>query len=106
MFVMRGPLKERIYCVNPKIKWESVDKANINEGCLSAPGEFLKLNRSNTVILKYQDEKGVSRERFFTEVHAVCVKHETDHLLGQSFLENASLDKKIRKQLAKKWGVG
>jgi len=107
MFVMRGPLGyfDKLYFVNPKITWESSDKSTITEGCLSAPGEFLSLGRSNTVIVKYQDEKGVSKERFFTGVHAVCVLHEIEHLNGVSFMQHDSIPKKMRKELAKKWDV-
>jgi peptide deformylase len=104
-FVMKGPIGERVYCVNPYIEWFSLDMANLNEGCLSAPGDFLTLPRTNSIVLTYKTETGFKKSRLFSGIHSVCAQHELEHLNGKAFLESPALDKKIRKELAKKWGL-
>lgn len=103
-FVMLGAYNVRNYIVNPVILSVSQLKANIPEGCLSAPGDFVVVpERSQTLVLKYQTETGVERTRVFEGIYAVCVQHEVEHLEGKSFLDSPGIDKKRRKQLVKKW---
>lgn len=105
MFTMLGPDGEKIYLVNPKILTRSVVPANLQEGCLSAPGELLTLDeRASWVKVKYQDETGKEHDRVFKGIHSVCVQHETDHLEGKSHLQSKSIKAVKRKALAKKWG--
>lgn len=106
MFVMLGPEEEKLFIVNPKIIKRSVLPANIKEGCLSAPGEFLILEeRASWIKVQHQDETGTSHEKVFKGIHAVCFQHELDHLNGLSHLQSKSLTKSKRKELAHKWGI-
>lgn len=104
-FVMQGPFGQRLYVVNPLIRDRSKETSPLVEGCLSAPGDFLSLKRSEIVYLDYQDETGKPVSKIFTSYFSICVQHEIDHLDGKSFLESEVLDKKTRKRLAKKWGL-
>ena len=105
MFTMLGPNDQPLKLVNPVITKRSQAPANLREGCLSAPGEFLMLSeRASWVEVSFQDEKGVKHVKVFKGIHAVCVQHETDHLNGKSHLESNSIHKARRKELAKKWG--
>ncbi len=105
MFTMLGPNDEKIFLVNPVITARSLAPANLREGCLSAPGEFLVLpERAIWVEVTFQNEKGEKRVRIFKDIYAVCIQHEMDHLLGKSHLESKSINKAKRKELAKKWG--
>jgi peptide deformylase len=106
MFTMLGPSEEKLYIVNPKILEKSKISANLQEGCLSAPGELLTLEeRASWVKVKFQDETGKEHERVFKGIHSVCIQHETDHLEGKSHLQSKSLKSAKRKALAKKWGI-
>ena len=106
MFTMLGPENEKLFIINPKIILQSKMQANVKEGCLSAPGEFLMLNeRTMWVQIMYQDETGGVRSGKFQGLHAVCVQHEMDHLDGKSHLQSKSLSRQVRRGLAKKWGV-
>ena len=106
MFTMLGPDNEKLFIVNPKILLQSKTPANVGEGCLSAPGEFLVLNeRTMWVQIMYQDETGGPRSAKFQGLHAVCVQHEMDHLDGKSHLQSKSLSRARRRELAKKWGI-
>lgn len=106
MFVMAGPDNEKIFLVNPKIVKKSQVPANMREGCLSAPGEFLVLGeRASWVQVEFNDLKGWPQSRVFKGLHAVCVQHEIDHLDGKSHLMSKSIPKFKRKELYKKWGI-
>jgi peptide deformylase len=104
MFTMAGP-NGKLYLVNPVITAKSLAPANIKEGCLSAPGEFLiLLERTSWVEVSYQDEHGVEKKDIFKGIYSVCAQHEIDHLNGKSHLQSASIPRSQRKLLAKKWG--
>lgn len=106
MFVMAGLDDEKLFLINPKIIARSEAPANLTEGCLSAPNEFLMVpERASWVQVDYQDQKGLMNRRVFHSLHAVCVQHEIDHLDGKSHLTSKSIPKAKRKQLAKKWGL-
>lgn len=105
-FVMAGVDQERLFIINPKIVKRSDFSANMKEGCLSAPGEFLILKeRSSWVQVDFQNEKGELQRRVFKDLHAVCIQHEMDHLDGKSHLMSSSIPKKRRKELQKRWGI-
>jgi peptide deformylase len=106
MFVMVGLQNEKLFIINPKILKISEQPANMREGCLSAPGEFLLLSeRMFWVQVEFQNEKGEKKTRVFKGLHSVCVQHEIDHLDGKSHLMSKSIPKAQRKQLYNKWGL-
>lgn len=106
MFTMKGPEEEKLFIVNPKILVSAKTQANLKEGCLSAPGEFLILgDRASWVQILYQDETGTPRTGIFGDIHSVCVQHEMDHLDGKSHLQSKSLTRRVRRELQRKWGV-
>ncbi len=105
MFVMVGSDNKKLFFVNPKILERSIGPANIEEGCLSAPGEPLKLDeRASWVKVRFKDETGKEYEKVFKGIHSVCVQHEIEHLNGKSYLQSRSVNRAKRKELAKKWG--
>lgn len=105
MFTMKGPDEEKLFLVNPKIVASSMASANMREGCLSAPGEFVTLlERAAWVQVEYWDETGERRVRVFMGVHSVCAQHELDHLDGKSHLQSKSIPKSKRLEIAKRWG--
>lgn len=104
MVVIKGP-NGRLNMVNPTILKKSKIPANLKEGCLSAPGDFLIVpDRVEWVQVKYQDETGELGTVVLKGIYSVCVQHELEHLEGKSFMENKSIPKHIRKSLQKKWG--
>jgi peptide deformylase len=106
MFTMKGPEEEKLFIVNPKILVSGRAQANLKEGCLSAPGEFLILGeRAMWVQILYQDETGAPHSQTFGGIHSVCVQHEIDHLDGKSHLQSKSLTRRVRREMKRKWGV-
>ena len=57
-FVMMCNLEtnETITCFNPKIIKESKKTIKYDEGCLSYPDVFIKIERPKTIVVKYEDE--------------------------------------------------
>jgi peptide deformylase len=106
MFTMLGPEKEKLFIINPKIISISEESAELREGCLSAPDEFLLVpTRRNIVQIIYRDETGGVRTGTFRGIHAVCVQHEMQHLDGESYMQSKGLSRQIKRQLARKWGI-
>lgn len=86
MLDQKGKLWEFI---NPEIT-EREGMIMINEGCLSAPGAFVQVPRSQTVTVKAYDRNGDPFTVVCMDIEAVCVQHEYDHLEGIFYLEKTS----------------
>lgn len=73
------------------------------EGCLSVPGVYDKVERAEHVFVRYQDLDGSEQTVDATGLLAVCLQHEIDHLQGRVFVEHLSQLKqlRIRNKLAK-----
>lgn len=103
--VMLGPNHTKFFIINPRVILRSEIPANLPEACLSLPGEWVTLfERPQWVQISYQDEKGHQFSKVFTNIFAVCVLHEMDHLAGRAFFESISIPKEKRKELTKKYG--
>lgn len=85
--------------VNPDIV-ERSDELMVNEeGCLSVPQFYEKVERHKRVVVEALDREGETY-RFEAEgLLAVCVQHEMDHLLGKVFVEYLSPLKRERIKL-------
>lgn len=82
--------------VNPEIIDSSTDSKVYEEGCLSVPGIYEKVERPDTVKIRAQDVKGEWFEVDCDELLAVCIQHEIDHLNGKVFVEYLSQLKQTR----------
>lgn len=70
------------YLINPEITSSSQEKILFEEGCLSLPGQFFPIIRSEEVTVKYQNEKGLPKKLRATGLLAIVIQHEVDHLDG------------------------
>ena len=88
--------------VNPQILASSGEQV-YQEGCLSVPGIFADVTRSNAIMVTALDRHGASFELQAEGLLAVCVQHEMDHLEGKLFVDYLSPLKRemVRKKLAK-----
>ena len=73
---------EVFYLINPEITSLSQEKIIFEEGCLSLPGEFFPILRSEEVTVRYQNEKGLPKKLRATGLLAIVMQHEVDHLEG------------------------
>jgi peptide deformylase len=75
------------------------------EGCLSIPGEYEEVLRSEKVTVEYQDENGIAHSLEAEDLLAVAIQHELDHLEGRlfidrlSFVKSRSMKRRIKKEL-------
>lgn len=102
IFVMKDPKEDTeglIFC-NPYIQVYSPEKETLDEGCLSIPGNRVKISRSKWVVLKYElpttDLKPIVLSARFVGMDARCIQHEMDHLSGILVFDH------IKSPLAKK----
>ena len=95
--------KEPMYFVNPVIVSTSKNNITYEEGCLSVPGQFAEIDRSDRCHIKYLDYNGNHKELKSEGLLATCIQHEIDHLEGILFIDYLSNLKKsmIIKKLSK-----
>ncbi len=93
---------EPLILINPKIV-KKEGKQLHEEGCLSVPGIYAKVQRANKIEVQAQNIKGEQFTMQAQELLAVCIQHECDHLKGIVFLDHLSpLKRKMAlKKLAK-----
>ena len=91
----------RVY-INPQILNQSGEQ-NHEEGCLSVPGIYASVKRAENVTVRAQEMDGSFFEEKLEVLHAVCVQHEMDHLIGRLFVDYLSPLKRnmVRKKLEK-----
>lgn len=82
--------------INPEITWRSDEREVCEEGCLSVPGVYDKVERAERVRAKALDENGTPYELEADGLLAVCIQHELDHLDGKVFVEYLSPLKQTR----------
>lgn len=98
-----SPDRSEPYClINPEIL-ESAGSVVTEEGCLSVPEIFARVERAERIRVAALDRNGEPFELEAEGLLAVCIQHEMDHLLGKLFVDYLSDLKRqrIRKQLEK-----
>jgi peptide deformylase len=73
------------------------------EGCLSVPGIYEKVERAAEITVEYTDLEGDRHTLDADGLLAVCIQHELDHLEGKIFVDHLSRLKqsRIRARIAK-----
>ena len=91
-FIMYSDVKkkETITCFDPLITEYHLDKIIMDEGCLTWPGLWLKVPRSEGIRCIYYDVDG---ELVQVEMHGLesrIFQHEYDHMEGTNFTKRVS----------------
>ena len=73
--------------INPVIISKNNIKMKDTEGCLSCPGEQVKVSRSVSVNLEWQCEHGKDQHKTFYHLPSRVVQHEMDHLNGKLIID-------------------
>ena len=81
--------------INPVILEKNGVKES-EEGCLSVPGFFENVTRAEHIKIKALDRDGQVFELEATDLLAVCIQHEMDHLDGKLFVDYLSSLKRQR----------
>lgn len=89
--------------VNPRLA-DATGTAEREEGCLSVPDVYEKVQRAERVTVRALDARGEPFELEAEGLLAVCIQHEMDHLEGKVFVEKLSRLKqnRIRARLKKR----
>lgn len=74
--------------VNPELA-DPAGEFTYEEGCLSLPGIFVEIIRPNEITCRYQLLDGTPREVRATELLGRVLQHESSHLQGKLFFEDA-----------------
>ena len=82
--------------VNPELVMGSDDWVIGEEGCLSVPQIYEKVERHARVRVRALGRDGEAYEFDAEGLAAVCVQHEMDHLLGKVFVDYLSPLKRDR----------
>ena len=88
--------------VNPEIVSQHGEQVH-EEGCLSVPGIYASVKRAENITVRARKPDGETFEESLEGLHAVCVQHEMDHLIGRLFVDYLSPLKRnmVRKKLEK-----
>ena len=81
--------------INPELIASEGEQVG-EEGCLSVPGIYDKVERAERVVVRYLDLDGNVQTIEAEELLAVCLQHEMDHLQGKVFVEHLSPLKQMR----------
>lgn len=90
-------------CINPElVEVLSVTDVPMDEGCLSVPGIYKRVDRPDKIKVKYLNENGIEVVEILEGLWAKCFQHELDHINGNLFIDRISSVNKnlIRKKLA------
>ena len=81
--------------INPEIT--HMDGTTISEeGCLSVPNNYAKVERAETITVNALDENGDAFTLDADGLLAICIQHELDHLKGKLFVDYLSPLKRQR----------
>ena len=88
--------------INPVI--DSLEGSQTGEeGCLSVPGIYDKVERAERVTVHFLDLDGKKQSITTDGLLAVCIQHELDHLDGKVFVDHLSqlTQARIKSKMAK-----
>ena len=86
---------ELVVLIDPEITSQS-GTAEFEEGCLSVPGIYDRIQRAERITVRALDREGLPLELEAEGLLAVCIQHEMDHLQGRVFVEYLSRLKQSR----------
>jgi peptide deformylase len=89
--------------INPVVDILDPELGEYDEGCLSVPGFYDTVTRPQRIRVTAMNEHGETFEEELTDLMAICLQHEIDHLEGKLFVDYLSPLKRnrIRKKLEK-----
>lgn len=90
------PLKQVF--INPEIVKEHGKKWVFEEGCLSIPGIRENVEREDTLVIRFYDERFQLHEKEFDGITARIIQHEYDHIEGILFVDRI---KPLKRQFLK-----
>ena len=87
MFII-GHENFELVCINPKVLGQSAEIIKGDEGCLSFPGLFCKIERPAWIDVEFINEKGEILQTRLEGLTARCYLHELDHMNGIKLIDH------------------
>jgi len=88
--------------INPTISAKSKEKIITEEGCLSFPGKYYPISRSEEVKVRYLDQEGKNIKLKASGMLSRAIQHEVDHLNGILMIDRIKKIKIKNKKNGKK----
>lgn len=88
VFVMRT--NPTVVVINPKIIEYSKETIDLEEGCLSYPGDLVKVTRPVWIIARFHGVNGKGETHKFEGMTARVFQHEFDHMIGKTMFDYMS----------------
>jgi len=85
--------------INPEIL-NAEGYTEYEEGCLSIPGYYAKVERYAKLYIRAYDLEGKPFEKELTGLQAIAFQHEYDHIEGILFVDRIS---PLKRELFKRW---
>jgi len=82
--------------INPIERAKNNIKINDIEGCLSCPGEEVKVSRSISINLEWTCRHGKLQHKTFYYLPCRVVQHEMDHINGKLIMDHGPILKRER----------
>jgi len=96
VIVIGIPEEEDIVLINPEIVRRKGERV-IDEGCLSLPGFFANVTRSEAVTVKGLDQNSKEVRIKAEGLLAQALEHEIDHLNGTLYIDHLDSIEKLQK---------
>jgi len=84
--------KKIVPLINAEILEYSDGTSVHEEGCLSLPGKWAPVERSNVITVKYIDIKGQEIVMKYSGFAARIIQHEVDHINGKLFIDHVAAE--------------
>lgn len=94
--VIEIPESEVITLINPEVMRRRGERV-VEEACLSVPGYYGEIKRSEVVKVKAQNRQGKEFRLTGEELLAQALEHETDHLNGVLYIDHVETPDKLWK---------
>ena len=79
-----------VVIINPKILEVSEETIELEEGCLSFPGDLVKVKRPVWIIARFIQANGKGHTQRFEGMTARVFQHEYDHMMGKTMFDHLS----------------
>ena len=96
-----NPENKPLVLINPTIKHFGSQLCDAQEGCLSIPGVYLDVTRSEEIEVTYKDENGRPQTLKANGLLARAIQHEMDHLNGVMFVDRVQNGLALTEELKK-----
>ena len=90
-----------IVAFNPNLIELGEEKTYIKEGCLSYPGLYIAISRSESIKAQFDIKNGSTKGAVFNGISSRVFQHEMEHIMGREYFWNVS-DYMLKQYLRKR----